>query len=81
MKRFLALALFPAAATLLVTAIALWSRSAHSIEAGERYAVEANALVLLTPSVLLYLLALPVIWRRVARVPARTVDLARAQAR
>ena len=81
MTRFLALALFPAAATLLVTAIALWSRSAHSIEAGERYAVEADALVLLTPSVLLYLLALPVIWRRVARVPARTVDLARAQAR
>ncbi len=40
---------------------------------GARYAIEIDALLLLTPSVLLYLLALPFVWRRVARVPLRAV--------
>ena len=73
LRRFLALFVFPAAAALLITGIGVWSRRAPVPGGGERYPVEADAFVLLAPSVLLYLLALPVIWRRIAHMPPRGV--------
>lgn len=73
LRRFLALLIFPAAAAILITGLGVWSRRAPVLRGGERYPVEVDAFVLLAPSVLLYLLTLPVIWRRIAHTPPRAV--------
>lgn len=73
LRRFLALLIFPATAAILVTGLGVWSRRAPVLRGGARYPVEVDAFVLLAPSVLLYLLTLPVIWRRIAHAPPRAV--------
>lgn len=72
-KRLAALGVFPAAATLLIALTTWWSQRAHVPEGAARYAVEADVLVVLTPSVVLYVLALPFVWRAASRASVKSV--------
>lgn len=73
LQRLLALLVFPATAVALVVGIAVLNRRAPLGAGQMRYPIESDALVLLAPSVLIYLLTLPFIWRRVSRAPVRSV--------
>lgn len=75
LKRVLALLILPAAAVVLYRGVSIWSRRAVVAPDAARYAVEADLFVLLAPSVVIYLVALPFVWRRVQRASARAVAM------
>lgn len=72
-RRLVALGVLPMCAALLFLGLTLWGRSAPVPSGAARYPIEADLFLLLAPSVLIYLLALPVIWRFARRASVSAV--------
>ena len=75
LKRLLALMALPSLSILFVAGIARWNRRTPLAEGNYRYPVEADVAVMLAPTVVLYLLSLPFVWRALRGATARTLTL------
>ena len=73
LKRLGALFILPATAAVLYLGAAVWIRREPSPSDAARLAAQGDVLVLLLPSVLLYLLALPFVWRRARHATPRAI--------
>lgn len=73
LRRLSALLILPIAAIATVLTISWLSRRDARATDAARYALEADAMVLLLPTVVIYLISLPFVWRAAKRARARAV--------
>ncbi|MCC6246053.1 MAG: hypothetical protein IT353_24680 [Gemmatimonadaceae bacterium] len=75
LKRLLALMALPSLSILFVAGIAWWNRRTALAEGNHPYPVEVDVALMLAPTVVLYLLSLPFVWRALRGATARTLTL------